>query len=251
MAEERQATVGKAGGVPSSRQADFSTLGGRLEWAIEAMPPAGRERGQSLFSKMLSKRDEALRPQGKRLPSSRPSINSYVTNKTEPPVTFIREAADILGVREEWLAFGSGPPTEYERLPFREWIQHPRTIQEHGERSAKALAEALEGVVWRGLADTVPGWSDLPHATRGAALRCFNQYRRLPHTLAEYGELPFQTHLEATSRRFGEYLATPFELLGPATRGRPVESALVLEALLRPIEVTWISIGEGGHDDDA
>lgn len=40
------------------------------------------------------------------------SVWEYVEGKTEPPLSFIRVASEVLGVREGWLATGEGPPTD-------------------------------------------------------------------------------------------------------------------------------------------
>ena len=40
-----------------------------------------------------------------------PTINSYLKDGTEPRRDFVEAAAEILGVRSAWLAFGEGQPT--------------------------------------------------------------------------------------------------------------------------------------------
>lgn len=44
--------------------------------------------------------------------NSLPSVLNYLEGKHTPSVEFLRVVADLLGVRVEWLAFGSGEPTE-------------------------------------------------------------------------------------------------------------------------------------------
>lgn len=42
---------------------------------------------------------------------SYPSINAYLQDEATPSLEFLKEAADVLGVRHEWLAFGDREPT--------------------------------------------------------------------------------------------------------------------------------------------
>jgi transcriptional regulator with XRE-family HTH domain len=42
--------------------------------------------------------------------SSRTMIHQYIAGKVEPSLAFVSAAAEILGVREAWLAFGEGEP---------------------------------------------------------------------------------------------------------------------------------------------
>ena len=44
--------------------------------------------------------------------ASYPTVHRYLKNKSEPTAPFLREAADLLGVRYEWLAVGQGEMTE-------------------------------------------------------------------------------------------------------------------------------------------
>lgn len=44
--------------------------------------------------------------------SSYPTIHRYLTDKSEPSMAFLKSAAELLGVREIWLAQGHGEPTE-------------------------------------------------------------------------------------------------------------------------------------------
>lgn len=46
--------------------------------------------------------------------SSYPNIHRYLADNSEPALGFLREAADLLGVRYEWLAVGQGPMKETE-----------------------------------------------------------------------------------------------------------------------------------------
>lgn len=74
------------------------SLADRLERALE-------QRDESIrgFQKQMEERDVRG--------SSYPSVHGYVRGDATPSVEFLREAADVLGVREEWLVLGKGEPT--------------------------------------------------------------------------------------------------------------------------------------------
>lgn len=63
------------------------------------------------------------------------SINGYVKGEKLPPVTFLMEAADELGVRPGWLILGRGEMTAVEE-------------QLSGERAAQVLASVSELEAW-------------------------------------------------------------------------------------------------------
>jgi hypothetical protein len=76
----------------------METIGERLRWAINRMPPEGRRRGVALLIHKL----DGVRG------ATYPSINAYLSNETDPPLEFLDAAAPALGVDKAWLAFG--PP---------------------------------------------------------------------------------------------------------------------------------------------
>lgn len=54
---------------------------------------------------------QALQERGAR-GSAYASVHSYVKGEAIPSLEFVETAADVLGVRPEWLGFGRGEPTE-------------------------------------------------------------------------------------------------------------------------------------------
>jgi hypothetical protein len=88
----------------------MDTIAERLGWAIKHLPPSGVNRGVSLFQKRM-----ASRPSARGTSLSR--IHAYLNPKNEadePSIRFLRNAAEILDVRFDWLAWGNGPMTEQE-----------------------------------------------------------------------------------------------------------------------------------------
>lgn len=90
----------------------LNTIGGRLRWAIDRRLPRGRERGIRLFQRDL---EERAKQRADTIPGvTLPSIMTYLNDETEPSAAFVREAADLCGVRPGWLLFGEEPRTEAE-----------------------------------------------------------------------------------------------------------------------------------------
>ena len=91
------------------------TLGDRLRWAIdEHQPRRGRQRGLRLFQRRM----EARWKGSTGVPYALSTIQTYLipdpTKRLDPPLSFLHAAADVLGVREVWLTYGKGVPTEEE-----------------------------------------------------------------------------------------------------------------------------------------
>lgn len=93
---------------------DWGTLAGRLRWAANQQPRDGRRRGIRLFQSRMEDHAKAIGADN--LGVSMSSIDSYVRAEVPviPSLEFIQEAARVLRVRESWLAFDDGPPTELE-----------------------------------------------------------------------------------------------------------------------------------------
>ena len=91
----------------------WHTLEGRLRWAIDQQPHKGRQQGLRLFQRKIEGRANELRKEGgPALPGTGlSSIQTYLNGKTVPPVSFLREAASVLGVDGAWLILGDGAPT--------------------------------------------------------------------------------------------------------------------------------------------
>lgn len=97
--------------------------------------------------------------------SSWGAVRSYVRGDQDPPLNFLEEAADVLGVRIEWL-FGSGERTpDEQRVAERVQAQKkPRTVlldrvaEEHPE--VERLPEAVQGLFLDVLASYALGAPD-------------------------------------------------------------------------------------------
>jgi len=100
------------GEMGSETEWETDTIGGRLGWAIKGQPPVGKRRGIGL---LISRLEERKAPG-----ANYPSISGYLQDQVDPPLAFITAAAGALGVREAWLAFGEGAPTEQEEAARRE-----------------------------------------------------------------------------------------------------------------------------------
>ena len=81
------------------------TIGDRLKWRLEKEDWSTRH-FQGLVK---SEAEEGARG------VSYASVYEYVEGKMEPPISFLRAAANVLHVRTAWLAFGEEPMTEQER----------------------------------------------------------------------------------------------------------------------------------------
>ena len=75
------------------------SIGKRLRMTLEQCEMSVRE-----FHRQM--RERSVRG------SSYPTIHRYLTDKSEPSMAFLKSAAELLGVREIWLAQGLGEPTE-------------------------------------------------------------------------------------------------------------------------------------------
>lgn len=84
--------------VPPPEAADTAAVPARLRWALDAagVPVSG------LLATLAARRR----------PYSRTAVYNYVQGKTAAPVDFLADAADTLGVRRAWLAFGDGAPVD-------------------------------------------------------------------------------------------------------------------------------------------
>lgn len=81
------------------------------------------------------------------------SVYRYVRGRVEPPLDWIRSAADVLGVRAPWLAFGQGQPTEELRgvaeglvEAFRRMGTNLQAIMREGLGAQEVPPDALEAV---------------------------------------------------------------------------------------------------------
>lgn len=211
----------------------MATIGERLRIAIRRMPARGRERGIRLFQKQMEERYPGVTG------TSYPSIHSYLQNRTAPPLEFLAAAAELLGVREEWLANGEGEMTE-ER-----------------QRIMKAAPEPVEEDIDDVLEEAFPGYKALPaivqytfadvlgRAAEAQMLNLASQLdgrRVLPNgyirlMAAEFGKLLMlpTTHfgfgpMDTGSREFTDYALAMLHALSLAITGpgkaEPMESLI-------------------------
>ncbi len=125
------------------------TPGDRLRRAIEQQRPAMTF---NRFHQLLRARLGDVETK-KRTGVSYGSINNYVNNRSEVPLSVLLEAAEVLGVRPAWLVLDEGPMSERE-----EWI----------EVAAKHIAEQLPEA-GPSQSDSLPSWVDaLEDALRAA-----------------------------------------------------------------------------------
>ena len=153
--------------------------------------------------------------------TSYPSVLSYFSGGSAPSLEWIQAAAGILGVRAEWLAFGSGTATEEEELKRLEVrgvsdAAHPRE-----RRSAKEVlwlqAFDLKWDLLKGMGVNPPTLAQLPrdpNATEEAlhAWAVNHNVHHIPHWVAPLAEV--ERRLSVDARDIGRALAAPLEALG-------------------------------------
>lgn len=88
--------------------------------------------------------------------TTRNTLRRYLRDEAEPSTAWIREAAQLLGVREEWLASGSGA----------------RTDAEEAARNVRPTEPLIEWVTQR-LSAAVPYWSLLSEHARAEIIECW------------------------------------------------------------------------------
>ena len=93
---------------------EWQTLESRLKWAINQQVPVGRRRGLRLFQRRMEGRSKEIEKGGGKplLGRSLSTIQNYLSGQQPPPLSFLQEAARVLGIRESWLISNEGGPTE-------------------------------------------------------------------------------------------------------------------------------------------
>ena len=105
-----------------------STEAERLRTAIQRW---GGPKAVAAFSRAMQERGARG--------ATRESIHQ-VLRRREPSLSFVREAAAVLGVTPDWLAFGTGPATPEEETALAELARWAV----EGGRAIDALADARE-----------------------------------------------------------------------------------------------------------
>ena len=152
---------------------DWRDLKGRLSWAVNQQLPVGRQRGLRLFQRRMEERSKRIEADGEKplVGTALSSVQTYLTGQQSPPLSFLKEAATVLGVREAWLISNQGAPTwahEEDQLspgqpPRDRWLRLKKTIlgelglANSGEDDANGL-RGDEGEVGSSTVENIPYW---------------------------------------------------------------------------------------------
>jgi hypothetical protein len=245
MAKRQRKARASGATVPDA----WRTLPGRLRWAIDRLPKQGRRRGLRLFVARMQERARELERKRERALTGvyLSSIQGYVSGDVDPPLYFLEQAADVLGVRLAWLNAGEGAATEEEE---RIWRDAKAQVSE----AWRALEHRLRSAKEKGLREGFPAFDVLPHAVRTAVLRSYQTYEDYQTHKRRYGDVDVRdAHdvVEALAKRFGSYLGGVFELLelDPEKIGE-AESALIITALLQPIAIASEMLRYPSQEED-
>jgi hypothetical protein len=128
---------------------EVGDLGDRLTMAVKrwhartARNPRGD--GQRAFVRAMENLSR-LRAEAGHAPISgisRPMVHRYLKGEAVPPLAFVAAAADLLGVRFEWLAVDAGAPTEAEEGMRRESGDDPVSVMTDAAMAGVAKGFAL------------------------------------------------------------------------------------------------------------
>lgn len=138
----------------------MDTFGKRLRAAIEKRPPRGRRRGIRLFQEDMEDRREEMRASGKGelIGVALPSIHAYLHDRVSPPEDFVREAAQILGVREAWLAHGPPEPRTEAEVQARGISSEVQWAREAWRKDALEIKQAVLGRPIAADDEFIPYW---------------------------------------------------------------------------------------------
>lgn len=127
---------------------EMETVGERLRFAMDTWGTrAGVERlGVRTFADLMRERFPNVPG------TSRAMLQQYLSGAVEPPLAFLRAAADLLNVRPAWLGFGEAP-----------------MIAEVSEEDAARADNLLD--------DMLPAWDELPDAVRQGMIELADQLR--------------------------------------------------------------------------
>jgi len=131
------------------------TIGERLEEALQLWehPPKGK-RGKKAFQEAIKPR---LQMRGGQMGITYQTILSYFDGSSTPSLEWLREAADLLTVRFDWLVLGQGEAKEMNEII--------RVAHEQGARESEA--HPFDRAVLEGLTATVPLQEHLKWEYRG------------------------------------------------------------------------------------
>ncbi len=110
--------------------------------------------------------------------ASYPALRSYINGETEPSLTFLRQTAAILGVREAWLVTGEGPPGELDLHseagwvedtgdPFPEWVNELEAALNTAGWELPWITHEMKGMFAQTVSELVESSPDYPHVELG------------------------------------------------------------------------------------
>lgn len=221
--------------MDASRAPRFDSLASRLRWAVGQQPPEGRQRGLRLFQRRLT--DKAPGLDGTALSS----IQAYLNGSVTPSLRWVEVASGILGVRADWLGFGSGSPTAGEQSGMKALVEPGRTGPATTALGSRGARDALGDYVTSVFNEEFPAFWRLPPASRRDLIDALARHVR---PLVHKGD-----SFHAAFRRHVRYLAGPFSVtrVDPGSLD-PADLALIIAGLVRAIEIaSWkAEVKEGG-----
>jgi hypothetical protein len=113
----------------------MKTIAERLSWALDSNAPEGIRGDRKAFQRLMRQRMGRESAQG----TSYPAVLGYFAGKVSPSIEWLNVAADFLGVRAAWLAYGEGAMTDAERAER----------EEQARRFEAAIARAEGGREWK------------------------------------------------------------------------------------------------------
>lgn len=186
------------------------TLGGRLKDEISKLPSEGKRRGIGLFiEKMKGLAGEDYAFQG----LTYQSISTYLNGSAEPSLSFLKAAAQVLGINVAYLVFGVGPRSSVEEAQHRDREMKGELLTERLESDSTAI-DAIIPLDWEGLTGDVDPdrreRAEITFARRRALLRFGAKLRDAGTPLTLTG---WDRGREELIRIAGEFLMKVDELL--------------------------------------
>lgn len=190
------------------------TISDRLSQKLEATGESTR----SFQQKVQAAAEEGTRG------VSYASVYEYVNGQTDPPLSFLRVAAEVLGVKLAWLVTGEGPETpaapaeESHWDLFEDWMGQvfpPYLAASHHAREGLAL-------LWWERVERVAQLEEISAAREGDTTESTSA--------AELGRGEVGEHL---ARQLGEALITPLEAMGCSSQN--LDQTLTRDAYIQAL----------------
>lgn len=200
----------------------MTNLGDRLGQRLPLWRTAGKRDKRAFTAEMAAR----LADRGGQQGVSYQSILSYFDGTQTPSVAWVTEAADLLGVRAEWLAFGGGAPTREEEAD--RVVLDPR-------RTPDGFADEREKGAMQALLKTLPLQQHLVFEYRGLSAISI----KLAVALQANSSAGVQESYQMAGRLLGECIAAPLRILGahhiPLCEGRFAQA--YISAMSHAVEV--------------